>query len=311
MFIKVNNLGYSYNGKSILSNITFGIDRGEVVAIVGKNGSGKTTLFNCLQGIYTDYSGESIVLNSNSKDRASDLLKKIGVQFQTNKFFNKIKICELFEFIGALYNISLSKKEICELLEKVSLKEAYDSYISDLSGGQQQRIALALSMINDPEIIFFDEPTLGLDIQTRKELWNIIKGYKKNGKTILLTTHYINEIIDVCDRLIIIYQGKIAYDDSVENAFNSLPYSHKIVFDYSLAGIDKDYLQSNISKYFSENEFRFMDEELLIFFNDYEKTLTTLSRLCDKEKIELRGVSISEMDLEDMFLIITGGNIHA
>ncbi|MFX3710199.1 AAA family ATPase, partial [Streptococcus suis] len=88
-----------------------------------------------------------------------------------------------------------------------------------------QRIALALSMINDPEIIFFDEPTLGLDIQTRKELWNIIKGYKKNGKTILLTTHYINEIIDVCDRLIIIYQGKIAYDDSVENAFNSLPYS--------------------------------------------------------------------------------------
>ncbi|CIN58549.1 ABC transporter ATP-binding protein [Streptococcus pseudopneumoniae] len=310
MIINVNKLGYSYDSKSILSDITFGVNRGEVVAIVGKNGSGKTTLFNCLQGIYTDYSGESIVLNSNSKDRTSDLLMKIGVQFQTNKFFNKIKICELFEFIGALYNISLSKKEICELLDKVSLKDAYNSYISGLSGGQQQRIALALSMINNPEIIFLDEPTLGLDIQTRKELWNIIKGYKKNGKTILLTTHYINEIIDVCDRIIIINQGKIVYDDTVRNAIKGLPYSHKIIFDYSLTDVDIDFLQSNISKYFSENEFRFMDEELIIFFYDYEKALTILSQVCNKEKKELRGISISEMDLEDMFLIMTGGNIH-
>lgn len=305
MVVELKNVSYSYGNKKVLNNISFEIKKGEIVGIVGRNGSGKTTLFNCMQGIRTDYFGSSKIFNIESKTSDKQFLKRIGVQFQSNNFFNKIKVGELLEFIASLYNISISREEILLQLEKVNLKEHVDYYVSELSGGQQQRVSLITSLINEPDILFLDEPTLGLDVQTRKELWALIKKLKEKGQTIILTTHYLNEIEGICDRIIMINDGNVIVDISLDEVFKEFPYSKKIEFNIQNFKLDKQLQELEESKYLKIGE-----TEEIILTDSVSTVLEVISKTLNKEVDELKGVVISDVTLEDIFLLKTGGKIH-
>lgn len=304
MVISVKDLRYSYGDKTILKDIDFSVNQGEVVVLVGKNGSGKTTILNCIQGIRTDYKGSCKVFGIESKSRSSEFLKRIGVQFQTSNFFNNIRVGELLKFISSLYERTINSNEINNLLTKVHMNDSINNYMSELSGGQKQRVSLAISLINDPEIVFLDEPTLGLDIQTRKDLWTLIKKQKSQGQTIVLTTHYINEIKDICDRLIIIDKGRIILNDHLKNIMDVFPYHKKISIPTNFYEFEK------LVDYIPDVKCIKMDnDEIIIYTKNISATLGSLAEMSGVTVNNLKGFVISDTDLDDIFLLMTGGRL--
>lgn len=304
MVISVNDLSYSYGKKTILKNIDFSVSQGDVVVLVGKNGSGKTTILNCIQGIRTDYKGSCKVFGIESKSRNSDFLKRIGVQFQTNNFFNNIRVGELLKFIASLYEKNITSSEITDLLIKVHMDDYINNYISELSGGQKQRVSLAICLINNPEVIFLDEPTLGLDIQTRKELWTLIKNQKSQGQTIVLTTHYINEIKDICDRLIIIDEGRIIVNNRLVNIMEDFPYGKKISITPNHYNFEELLDSIPDVKYIKMD-----NDELVIYTTNISTILDKLAEMSGVTVNNLKGFVISDTDLDDIFLLMTGGRL--
>ena len=304
MVISVKDLRYSYGDKTILKDIDFSVNQGEVVVLVGKNGSGKTTILNCIQGIRSDYKGSCKVFGIESKSRSSEFLKRIGVQFQTSNFFNNIRVGELLKFISSLYERTINSNEINNLLTKVHMNDSINNYMSELSGGQKQRVSLAISLINDPEIVFLDEPTLGLDIQTRKDLWTLIKKQKSQGQTIVLTTHYINEIKDICDRLIIIDKGRIILNDHLKNIMDVFPYHKKISIPTNFYEFEK------LVDYIPDVKCIKMDnDEIIIYTKNISATLGSLAEMSGVTVNNLKGFVISDTDLDDIFLLMTGGRL--
>ncbi|MBF0710684.1 MULTISPECIES: ABC transporter ATP-binding protein [unclassified Gemella] len=305
MLVNIDSLSYSYGDKTILKNINFSVEKGEVLALVGKNGSGKTTMLNCIQGVRTDYQGSCKLFGRESKERNRESLRRIGVQFQSSSFFNNIKVGELLVFIASLYDINLSTKNAESLLSMVHMEEYLNNYVSELSGGQKQRVSLAICLINKPEVIFLDEPTLGLDIQTKKELWKLIKKQKEQGQTIVLTTHYINEIKDICDRLIIINGGEIILNKSLNDITEGFPYKKKISLNANRYKIEE------LVKSMEGIEYtKLDDEEIIIYTKSSAHILDKLADHLERSVNDLEGLVIADIELDDIFLLKTGGRLN-
>ena len=208
--IEVKNLTKKYGKLIAVDDISFEVEKGEIFALLGENGAGKTTTLEMIEGLRKPTSGEIKVLGQDVKNHLNDIKQKIGVQLQSSAYFDNLKLKEILELFGGFYKMHLYP---ARLFKMVGLESKANQYIRNLSGGQKQRFSIIASLINDPEIVFLDEPTTGLDPIARRNTWEIISQIKKQGKTIVLTTHYMEEAEILCDRVAIMDKGKIIVID--------------------------------------------------------------------------------------------------
>src|SRR4030042_4903516 len=204
--IEVSTLAKAYGNIKAVNQISFDVVQGEVFGMLGPNGAGKTTTVEIIEGMRTADSGTVKVLGMDISQQTRDIKERIGVQSQDPALFPTMKVHEIVNFFRRLYKKSIPASKIIEL---VALEESQNVLFNNLSGGQQQRLSVALAFVNDPDIIFLDEPTTGLDPQARRAMWEVIETFRKTGKTVFLTTHYMEEAERLCDRVAIMDQGHI------------------------------------------------------------------------------------------------------
>ena len=205
--IEVSGLQKSYGTLRAVDEISFSVNRGEVFSLLGPNGAGKTTTIEVLEGIRQRDGGNVKVLGVDPWTNGYALHKKLGIIPQGFTFFPKATPKEAIQYYADLFGVTVDPSEI---LHKVVLDDAIKTYFEDLSGGQKQKVGLALSLVNNPEMLFLDEPTTGLDPQARRAVWEVIRELKKEGRSIMLTTHYLEEAEVLADRVAIMNRGKIA-----------------------------------------------------------------------------------------------------
>lgn len=219
--IEVKDLTKSFNGRTVVDKISFRVEKGEVFGLLGHNGAGKSTIIDLLLGLKKPDYGTGTIFGLDPAKNRKAVFKRVGVQLQSSNYQNSIRVDELCKEMSALY-------EKCEdyhkLLEHFSLEKFEKSQVNKLSGGERQRLSVALALINNPEIVFLDELTTGLDTAARREVWGYLKDLKKNGTTIFLTTHYMEEAESLCDRIFLIKDGRKVTEGTVKNIIESSPY---------------------------------------------------------------------------------------
>ena len=217
--ISVKNLVKNYGNFQAVKGISFNVYEGEIFGLLGPNGAGKSTTLEIIETLREKTSGE-IIVNGIDLDKQPDEIKKmIGVQLQTSGYYPNLKLVELITMFNGLYN---RNADPIALLEMVNLKDKAKSKVKELSGGQRQRFSVATTLINDPKIVFLDEPTTGLDPQARRNLWDLIRNIRNKGTTVIMTTHYMDEAEVLCDRVAIIDAGKIIAKDTPDRLIDQL-----------------------------------------------------------------------------------------
>src|SRR6478609_8736453 len=194
--IEVKNLVKKYGDFTAVNGITFSVEEGEIFGILGPNGAGKTTTLEIIEGLKRPTSGTITVDGFDTQRQTEEVKARIGVQLQAATFFEALSLVELINVFGAMYD---RKVNAHELLEEVQLLDKAKSQAKELSGGQRQRLSIAIGLVNDPRIVFLDEPTTGLDPQARRNLWDLVEQIKAKGKTVVITTHYMDEAEVLCD----------------------------------------------------------------------------------------------------------------
>ncbi len=204
--IVVEDLRKRYGDIQAVDGVSFQVERGEVFALLGPNGSGKTTTIEIIEGMRSADSGRATVAGIDVSKNPKAVKQLVGVQLQSSAFFEHLKLAELLKMLGSIYRV---KVDPVPLLEAVDLAERKSASFRTLSGGQKQRFAIAASLVNNPDVVFLDEPTTGLDPQARRLIWDLAKTWKQEGRTVVLTTHYMEEAEELCDRVAVMDNGKI------------------------------------------------------------------------------------------------------
>ena len=217
--ISVKNLVKNYGNFKAVKDISFNVYEGEIFGLLGPNGAGKSTTLEIMETLRKKTSGEVVIAGLNLDKQPDEIKKIIGVQLQTSGFYPGLNLVELINLFGGLYNKPVKPME---LLKKVNLEEKAKNKSKELSGGQRQRFSIATTLINDPAIIFLDEPTTGLDPHARRNLWDLVKEIRDNGTTVIITTHYMDEAEQLCDRIAIMDEGKIIQLDSPDKMIDDL-----------------------------------------------------------------------------------------
>ena len=219
LIIKVDKLVKTYDGNNVVDGVSFEVKKGEIFGILGPNGAGKTTTLEMLEALRPIDGGVATIDSIDVAKKPKDIKNIIGIQLQSTAFYDKLTLREQLKMFGSLYGRTVDTEA---LLAKVQLTEKAKNYVEQLSGGQKQRFAIASTLVNNPKVLFLDEPTTGLDPQARRNLWDLIKEIRDEGITILLTTHYMDEAELLCDRLAIMDSGKIITIDTPHNLIQQL-----------------------------------------------------------------------------------------
>lgn len=300
--IKVSNLVKKYGPLTAVNNISFNVQKGEIFGLLGENGAGKTTTLEIIEGLRKPDQGQVKVLGHDAIHHPKTIKNQVGVQLQASAYYEFLTLKEILQLFGSFYEKHLDPME---LLKMVELEDKADTFITKLSGGQKQRFSIIASLINDPKIVFLDEPTTGLDPLARRNLWSIINEIKKRGKTIVLTTHYMEEAEILCNRIAIMEQGKIVALDTtqklIENAKN--PFEIDFEIDHlpseSLVKIKKlGQLDKGIGNKSNIYELHLKNQQLI------NKALAIL------HKLNLKSLLVEKATLEDVFIELTGRTIN-
>ena len=222
-----DNLRKVYGDVVAVDDISFEVHEGEIFGMVGPNGAGKTTTIECIEGLRRPDGGTVQVLGMDPQRDGYDLRQHIGVQLQEAALPHRIKVWEAMDLFASFYRRSVDWHS---LLEQLGLSEKHDASFINLSGGQKQRLFIALALVNDPDLVFLDELTTGLDPQARRAMWDLVQGIRERGKTVFLTTHYMEEAERLCDRVAIIDHGRIVALDTPENLIHSLGAENRVIF---------------------------------------------------------------------------------
>ena len=219
--IKVEKLSKSYAGIKAIENVDISVCRGEVFGLLGANGAGKSTTIECILGTKEQDSGAVSILGMNPRTDRKRLFERIGVQFQEANYQDKITVAELCEVTQSLYKTSL---DYLGLLKQFGLSDKLKNQVTELSGGQKQRLFIVLALIPNPEVVFLDELTTGLDAKARRDVWKCLSGLKAKGLTILLTSHFMDEVEALCDKINILKNGKSIFYGTVQEAIACSPH---------------------------------------------------------------------------------------
>ena len=287
-----------YGDVEAVAGIDFEVAEGEIFGLLGPNGAGKTTTVEILEGLRQPDSGEVSVLGVDVTRDADQLKPRIGVSLQTAALYPKLTVTALIDLFRSFYPRSRSTEELIDVLE---LGERRAARSEVLSGGQRQRLAVALSLVNDPELVFLDEPTTGLDPAARRSLWDIVRGLRAQGRSVLLTTHYMEEAEILCDRLAIMDHGRILEMGTVEELVSKHYQERTVRFD-RLDGLTRDELAAlpAVTSVKEDNA------EVLVYTRDPGKTIGGLLDLADARGLEPQNLAIRRATLEDVFLDLTG-----
>lgn len=219
--MKVEQLTKSYGKLPAVNNVSFSVSRGTVFGLLGANGAGKSTTIECILGTKKADSGHVSVLGMNPRENRKKLFEKVGVQFQETNYQEQITVRELCEVTACLYQNAANP---VDLLTRFGIADKQKSLVKNLSGGQKQRLFIVLALIPNPEVVFLDELTTGLDTKARREVWKILEGLKKKGLTILLTSHFMDEVEALCDQICILRNGETVFYGTVSEAVKNSPY---------------------------------------------------------------------------------------
>lgn len=219
--IKVENLKKCYKEKIAVDNLSFEVKKGEFFGLLGHNGAGKSTTIDCILGLKKFQEGKTSILGMEASLNRKVLFEKVGVQLQQSCYQDKIKVYELCQETAVLYN---DTQDYNKLLEEFSLQHTKNQYVSTLSGGEKQKLSVLLALIPNPEIIFLDELTTGLDTVARREVWKQLLTLKEKGVTVLLTSHYMDEVEALCDRICIMKEGRSIICETLEHVKKTSPY---------------------------------------------------------------------------------------
>ncbi len=215
--LDVNAINIFYGTQHAVDGVSFGIEQGEIFGLLGPNGAGKTSTLSAIEGLLEPQSGTILIAGHNVHENPLHAKANMGVQLQSTSFQSDLTVYEIISLYAGLYGIESSKQKVDSLLKEINLEESASKRFGQLSGGQQQRVSLIIATIHEPELILLDEPTTGLDPQSRRQLWDRIEILKKKGHSILLTTHSMEEAEAICDKIAIIDHGKILVIDSPAN----------------------------------------------------------------------------------------------
>jgi len=296
--IRVRGLTKRYGDVQAVDGIDFDVAKGEIFGLLGPNGAGKTTTVDILEGLRQPDGGQVSVLGVDVSHDADAIKPRIGVSLQTAALYPKLTVTELIDLFRSFYPTSRSTKEVMDALE---LGERHNARSQDLSGGQRQRLAVALSLVNDPELVFLDEPTTGLDPAARRSLWDIVEALKADGRSVLLTTHYMEEAEILCDRLAIMDHGRILEMGTVEQLVSKHFQERTVRFD-RLDGLAREELE-RLPEVTSVKE---DTNEVLMYTKDPGRTIGALLDLADSRGLEPQNLGIRRATLEDVFLDLTG-----
>lgn len=280
-----------------VKGISFSVNRGEIFGILGPNGAGKTTTLEIIEGINTQTSGTVKVLGLDNITSADEIKKHIGIQLQSSQYFPYLTLGELLDLFASFYGQKADKQG---LLNMVNLVEKQDSQVKTLSGGQQQRFTIATSLVNDPHVLFLDEPTTGLDPHARRKLWQLIKEINHKGITIVLTTHYMEEAEFLCHRVAIMDQGQILEIDEPRKLIDRLSETTQVSF-FTDSNVNAEMFAAvpGIEKIYT----RYPKITLEL------KTLDNISAIVavlKQHRVPFSGFTVKTASLEDVYLDITG-----
>ena len=218
--IKADNLSKAYGVFTAVESLSFSVEKGTVFGLLGANGAGKSTTIECILGTKTANSGHVEILGKSPLADRKKLFERVGVQFQEANYQENIRVGELCEVTASLYKKPANYKD---LLSKFGLTDKEKSLVKELSGGQKQHLFIVLSLIPNPEVVFLDELTTGLDARARRDVWKILKDLKEQGLTILLTSHFMDEVEELCDKICILKKGKCIFHGTVKEAVDTSP----------------------------------------------------------------------------------------
>ncbi|OGO11763.1 MAG: ABC transporter [Chloroflexi bacterium RBG_13_68_17] len=301
--IEVIDLRKTYDGVPAVDGISFRVAQAEVFGLLGPNGAGKTTTVECLLGLRQADSGSLRLLGDERGAQNLAIRGRLGVQLQTTGLLSQLTVREQVALFAGLFP---RRVPAAQVLEAVGLADRAGAATKALSGGQKQRLAVALALVNDPDLVFLDEPTTGLDPQARRALWEVIRGLRERGRSVLLTTHYMEEAEQLCDRVAIIDHGRIIELDSPEALIRKHFREQAIEFVPSGAA-PRPALESiaAVAQVLSQNG------GVTLFSTDVPATMAGLFKLVSQGTLAFDDITVRRATLEDVFLKLTGRRIRS
>jgi ABC-2 type transport system ATP-binding protein len=301
--VTVHNLCKRYDDVQAVRRVRFDVAAGEVFGLLGPNGAGKTTTVECILGLTRPDAGQITVLGMQHGNHSQQIRARIGAQLQTTGLYPWLTVRELVELFAQLFPRARPTDEVISL---VGLEEKARVRSSALSGGQRQRLAVALALVNDPDLIFLDEPTTGLDPQARRQLWDVIRDLQQAGKTVLLTTHYMDEAEQLCDRVAVLDYGRIIALDTPQ----ALIHQHFQETAIEFAALDETQ-RGALATLPGVTQTIFTNGRPTLYSTDVPRTMAGLFVLVESGMLAFQDMTVRQASLEDVFLKLTGRRIQA
>ena len=300
--LHVENLTKRYGDVEAVRGISFAVAEGEVFGLLGPNGAGKTSTIEILEGLRTPDGGNISVCGFDPRTHAKELKHEIGAALQATSLPDKIRVSEAIKLFASFYK---RRRNVDDLVRRFGLEEKRNAFYSQLSGGQKQRLALAMALVNDPKVLFLDEPTAGLDPQVRREIYDIIEELKREKKTIVLTTHYIEEAEKLCDRVAIVDHGKLISQGTPRELKQSS--ADKTRLEVRLAKAESELDLKNLD---GVADCRSMNGGYLLHCHRAPQAIVSLVKHLEAQGNELVSLEISTPSLEDVFIELTGRRLR-
>src|SRR5579862_9523539 len=300
--LQVENLVKRYGDVEAVRGVSFSVEEGEVFGLLGPNGAGKTSTVEVMEGLRVPDGGRISVCGIDPEKNPTELKHEIGATLQSTSLPDKLKVGEALRLFAGFYKRTRNPDD---LLRRFGLEEKRNAFYNQLSGGQKQRLALAMALVNDPRVLFLDEPTAGLDPQVRREIYDIIEELKRDKKTVLLTTHYIEEAERLCDRVAIIDHGKVIAQGTPLDLKQSSGSVTRIT-----VRLARPEVNGALGSLEGVTECRTEADDYLLYSTRVPRTIVALVKHLEEQNNELVSLEISAPTLEDIFLELTGRRLR-